>query len=77
MWNKEQILDAPRGQFVLQEIKIWCPVVANGVHHGFISAIGNGTTNGGFLAFELVPETAFGTGEIDNLGIVLQPVQLG
>jgi len=61
MGDEQQISYAPRGQFVLQEIKIGRPVVANGVHHGFIRAIGNGTADGGFLAFELIPETALGT----------------
>ena len=69
MRDEEQITYGPSGQIVLHEIEIGCFVVADGGHHGFVGTIGDAIAEAGFLAFELIPEAAGGTGKIAGFGV--------
>ena len=53
----------------MQEIEIGRFVVADGGHHRFVGAVGDRIAEAGFLAFELIPEAAGGTGEIAGFGV--------
>ena len=49
-------------------------VALDGPHHGRIRAVGDGIANARFLAFELEPELATGTGKVAGLGVMREPV---
>lgn len=61
----------------MEEIEIGRFIIANGLHHGAVRAIRDGVSDAGFLAFELEPEFAVGTGKITRPRVVLQPAQRG
>ena len=48
-------------------------IVLNRLHHGSICAVCDGIAEAGFLAFELKPEFAIGTGKVTGLRVVRQP----
>lgn len=75
MGNQNQILDAPGGQFVMEEKIIRRSVTPDRIHHRFIRAVGDGIANGCFLAFELIPETAIRAGKIAGFRVVAQTLK--
>jgi len=75
MGDEQEVADGPGGQIVVQEKEIGGAVVLNGVHHGAVSAIGDGTADLRLLAFELKPKSATWTLIIVGLGAGFQPVQ--
>lgn len=60
----------------MQEIVAGRAIFPDGFHHRRISAVADGFADGRFLAFELIPKPALGTGIITSRMPRLQPGQL-